>query len=175
MGPRRGEEGRPPGSAGFRMSHGPRNLLALSGGARPMWILFALLSASTAALVAIFGKLGLKQADPTLATTLRGLIMAACLVCVSLVLGKFHGFTTATLSGRDWALLVLAALSGAFSWLFYFVALQAGPATAVAAIDRLSLVMVVVLATLFLGEVWTWRLGLGALLMVGGAILVSWK
>jgi transporter family protein len=126
-------------------------------------------------LVAIFGKLGLKHADPTLATTLRALLMALCLVSVSLALGKFRGLGAETFSGRDWLLLALAALSGAASWLFYFVALQAGPATAVAAIDRLSIVVVVLLAALFLGEVWTWRMGVGALLMAGGAVLISWK
>jgi transporter family protein len=140
-----------------------------------MWILFAALSAITAALVAIFGKLGLKQADPTLATTLRAVLMALCLLSVSLALGKLRGLSAATFSGRDWLLLVLAALSGAASWLCYFVALRAGPATAVAAIDRLSIVVVVLLAAVVLGEAWTWRMGLGALLMAGGAVLISWK
>lgn len=140
-----------------------------------MWILFAFLSALTAALVAIFAKLGLRDIDPTLATTLRSIIMAGFLIVVAALLGKFQGFTLANFSGKEWGLLVLAGIAGALSWLFYFFALKDGSASAVVAIDRLSIVFVVVLAALFLFEPLTWRAVIGAVLMVCGAILLSLK
>ena len=141
-----------------------------------MWILYAFLAALTAALVAIFAKLGLQNVDPTLATTLRSLIMALFLVLLSILLGKFNGFAFSTsLSGKEWALITLAGIAGALSWLFYFFALKHGSASAVVAIDRLSLVFVIILAALFLQEAITWRTLTGVLLMVTGALLISLK
>lgn len=140
-----------------------------------MWIPYALLSAAFAAGVAIVGKLGLKTLDSTLATTIRSVIMAVFLLIVSLFLRKFRGFSWHDLSGKDWSLIVLAGIFGAMSWLFYFFALKHGPATPVAAIDRLSLVFVFVLAIIFLGEPFTLKSAAGAVLMVAGAILLSWR
>jgi transporter family protein len=141
-----------------------------------MWILYAFLAAFTAALVAILAKLGLQNVDPTLATTLRSLIMALFLVLLSILLGKFNGFSISTsLNGREWALLTLAGIAGALSWLFYFFALKQGSASAVVAIDRLSLVFVIILAALFLQEAVTWRTLTGVLLMVTGALFISLK
>lgn len=140
-----------------------------------MWLLYAFLSAVTAALVAIFGKLGLKNVGATLGTTIRSLIMAAFLVLVSLFLRKFDGFSLPSLSGKDWLWIVLAGIAGALSWLFYFIALKSGMVAKVVAIDRLSIVLAVALAALVLGESFGWKTALGSLLMVGGAILISLK
>ncbi len=140
-----------------------------------MWIFYALLSAFTAALVAILSKLGLKSVDPTLATTIRGIIMAVFLFLTSLSIGKFNGFSFKFLSSRDWILIVLAGVAGALSWLFYFLAIKMGDVVKVVVIDRLSLVFVIILALLFLGEQMTWKSALGAGLMVLGAILISLK
>ncbi|OGY97849.1 MAG: hypothetical protein A3A43_02690 [Candidatus Liptonbacteria bacterium RIFCSPLOWO2_01_FULL_56_20] len=138
-----------------------------------MWLVFAFLSSITAALVAIFGKLGLRNIDSTLATTVRSLIMAGFLVVISLLLRKFDGFSLQSFSSRDWLFIILAGVAGALSWLFYFFALKTGLASKVVVIDRLSLVFVIVLAALFLGETLGWKSALGGLLMVGGAILIS--
>lgn len=140
-----------------------------------MWLLLAFLSAITAALVAIFAKMGLKNIDSTFATTVRSLIMAGFLVLTSLFLGKFNSTNFHALSAREWWFIILAGISGALSWLFYFMALKVGLATRVVVIDRLSLVFVVLLAAIFLGEALSWRVALGALLMVGGAIIISLK
>jgi len=140
-----------------------------------MWLILAFLSAITAALVAIFAKLGLKNIDSTLATTIRSIIMAGFLVITSLFLGKFNGFKLSDLSGRDWVLIAAAGVAGALSWLFYFMALKIGLADKVTVIDRLSLVFVIILAAIFLGEALSWRVALGALLMVGGAVLITFK
>ena len=138
-----------------------------------MWIFYALLSALTAALVAIFAKAGLREVDPTLATTLRSLIMAAFLLLVSWGLGKFQDFSISGLHIKAWGFLILAGLAGASSWLFYFLALKEGRASAVVAIDRLSIVFVILLATVFLSETLTWRTITGGLLVVLGAIMIS--
>ncbi|MEK7139742.1 MAG: EamA family transporter [Patescibacteria group bacterium] len=138
-----------------------------------MWVLYAFLAAGFAALVAIFGKIGLKGIDSTLATTVRGIIMALFLVCVAFAMRKFDGFSLHSFTGREWVFIILAGIAGALSWLFYFSALRAGPAGAVSAIDRLSIVFVVILAAIFLGEAFTWKIGIGALLMASGAILIA--
>lgn len=140
-----------------------------------MWFIYALFSALAAAGVAIFGKLGLKDLDSTLATTIRGIIMAVFLVLVSLLLGKFKNFSSTNISNRDWILITLAGISGAISWLFYFLALKNGPAPAVSAVDRLSIVFVVFLAAIFLGDKLSWKSVLGALLVSSGALLITLK
>ena len=125
--------------------------------------------------MAIFAKLGLQTIDSTLATTVRSVIMAGFLVIVSFLLKKFDGFSLTSFSSREWILIALAGIAGALSWLFYFFALKQGFASRVAAIDRLSLVFVVVLAAVFLGETLGWKSALGALLMVAGALLITLK
>lgn len=138
-----------------------------------MWLTYAIFSALTAALVAIFAKLGLKTVDSTLATTIRAIIMAAFLVGVSTFQKKFEGFSFASLSHVDWLLITLSGLAGAASWLFYFLALKFGKASQVAAVDRSSLVFVVIFAVLFLGESLTWKALIGVFLMLGGALLIT--
>jgi len=140
-----------------------------------MWLIYAFLSSITAALVAIFAKLGLKGIDSTLATTIRSIIMAVFLLLVSFFLKKFQGFSLSSLGSKDWILIVLAGIAGALSWLFYFLALKTGLATKVVAIDRLSLVFVIIFAAVFLGEKFGWKAVLGALLMVAGAIIITLK
>ncbi|KPJ57218.1 hypothetical protein AMJ49_01230 [Parcubacteria bacterium DG_74_2] len=140
-----------------------------------MWLIYAFLSSITAALVAIFAKLGLKGIDSTLATTVRSIIMAVFLVLTSFFLKKFQGFSLHSFSSRDWLLIILAGISGALSWLFYFLALKTGLATKVVVIDRLSLVFVIIFAAIFLGEKLGWRVALGALLMIAGAIIITLK
>lgn len=134
------------------------------------WILFALLSAFFAALVAIFGKLGLKGVDTTLATAIRGVIMAVFLAVVAFALGKVH-FGEA-IAGRTMLFIVLSGIAGALSWLAYFTALKLGPASGVAALDRLSVVFVFISATLFLAEAFTWKHLLGAVFVSLGAVLM---
>jgi transporter family protein len=140
-----------------------------------MWVLYALGSAVAASLVAIFGKIGLQGIDPTQATIVRGVVMAIILVLGGLVFGKLSGFSFALLTGRTWVFILLSALAGAASWLLYFIALQAGPASAVTVIDKMSVVFVILLAGLFLGEALTLRSVLGILLTVAGSLLIIFK
>lgn len=140
-----------------------------------MWLTYAILSAITAALVAIFGKLGLSKIDSTLATTIRGVIMAVFLLIVTLSLGKFQHFSVHNLNTKQWLYIVFAGIAGALSWLFYFAALKSGQATRVAAVDRLSIVFVLIFAVLFLGESFKVKPAIGAALMAIGAILMTIK
>jgi len=135
------------------------------------WIIYAILSAVFAALVAIFGKVGIKDIDSTLATTVRAAIMAVFIIVVSLFLDKAKLLNT--ISARSFVFIVLSGIAGAMSWLFYFFAIKNGPVSGVVAVDRLSVVFAVILAALFLGEGLTWKSGIGALLVTGGAVLLS--
>ena len=137
-----------------------------------MWFWYAIFSAVFASLVAIFGKLGLKGVDTTLATTVRAVIMAGFLLITSLFLRKFEGFSLTSFTGRDWIFIILSALAGALSWIFYFSALKEGKASSVATIDRLSIVFVIIFAALFLGEEFGVKSLSGAFLIVAGAILI---
>jgi bacterial/archaeal transporter family protein len=138
-----------------------------------MWLIYAFLSSVTAALVAIFAKLGLKNIDSTLATAVRSVIMALFLILVAFFLKKFQGFNLNSFNHKEWLLIILAGIAGALSWLFYFYALKTGLAGKVASIDRLSLVFVILLAAVFLGEKLGWQTAVGAVLMVAGAIMIT--
>ncbi|MCX6781013.1 MAG: EamA family transporter [Candidatus Magasanikbacteria bacterium] len=141
----------------------------------PTWLLFSFGSAIFAALVAIFGKIGIQDMSSTLATTVRSFIMSGVLLVAGFMFGTFRGVKWGSFSGREWFFLFLAGLAGALSWLCYFLALKLGDPVKVSAIDRMSLVFVVILAVLFLGESFTWKTALGAAVMVGGAILITLK
>jgi transporter family protein len=137
------------------------------------WIIFSLLAAVFASLVAIFGKIGISEVDSTLATTVRAVIMASFLVVVSLALGKTSLLTT--INNKALLFIALSGIAGALSWLCYFVALKVGPASAVAALDRTSVIFVLGLAVLFLGEKLTIQSSVGAVLVTVGVIMMSWK
>lgn len=137
------------------------------------WMIYALLSAVFASLVAIFGKIGIQGIDSTLATTVRSVIMAVFLLLVSVAFNKIS-FST-HIQSKTMLFIVLSGIAGALSWLFYFVALKQGPATGVAALDRLSVVFVLIFAALFLAEKLTLKTGLGVILLTLGAVLMSIK
>ena len=135
------------------------------------WIVYALLAALFAALVAVLGKVGVQNVDTTLATAIRATVMMVVLVLAAAMLGKLRGLDD--IDRRALGFIVLSGLAGAASWLFYFVALKHGPTAGVAALDRLSVALVFVLAILFLGDPFSWRGAAGAALVVAGAILLT--
>ncbi|MFH1257823.1 MAG: EamA family transporter [Candidatus Micrarchaeota archaeon] len=137
------------------------------------WLIFAILSAFTAALVAIFGKMGLQGMDTTTATTVRAIIMAAFLFGIIVVEGKLNLIGKIVSNSEALKFIALSGVAGALSWLFYFLALKAGKASQVMPIDRLSVVFGLVLAALVLGERVSLQIAAGAVLMVVGAILVA--
>ena len=133
------------------------------------WILFGFLSALFAALVAIFGKIGVKNIDTTLATTVRAVIMALFLIIVSLILGKQS--LISQINSKAMLFIVLSGVSGALSWLSYFLALKIGEVKGVAVLDRFSVVLVILLAALFLGESITVKNWIGMILITAGLLL----
>ncbi len=138
------------------------------------WVLYALLAAVSAAFVGIFSKVGITGIDSTLATSLRGLIIGLFMGGAALYLGKWEAI--AQTPPKSFLFIFLAAIAGGLSWLWGFMALKAGgEVSAVNALDKLSLLLVVIFAIMFLGEEFTWtKLG-GALMIVVGTIFVSFK
>jgi transporter family protein len=137
------------------------------------WLIFAIMSAVFAALVAIFGKIGLENVDANTATMIRGGIMFAFLILVIAFTGKIEHIITIFSNSKALTYIFLSGIAGALSWLFYFLALKMGKASQVAPIDRLSIVFVIILAFLILGEKISLKIAIGAALMVVGAILVA--
>jgi len=135
------------------------------------WRVFALGSAFFAALTAIFGKVGVSEINSDLATFYRTLVILG--VSALLISARQEWQAPATLSSRGLLFLVLSGVATGLSWLCYFRALQMAPASRVAPIDKLSVVMVVLFATLLLGERLTWKVGLGSVLITGGVILTA--
>lgn len=135
-----------------------------------MWWIYALLSAGFAALTTLFAKIGLSEVAPTLATAIRTALivpLAWGLVALTGDLGSVRAVTT-----RGWLFLSLSGLATGLSWLCYFHALHHGPASAVAAVDKTSLVMIVLLSALVLGEAITLTRGLGVALILTGTLLL---
>ena len=133
------------------------------------WVVLGLVSAFGAALVAIFGKVGLGEVSPIPATMARAIVMAA----VTTLAARGRRRQRARQHRSERLDLHRSCGAGAGSWLAYFAALKIGQASAVSGLDRLSVVFVVVLAALFLGESLTaWKV-VGAALMVAGAVLIA--
>jgi transporter family protein len=135
------------------------------------WLVWALLSATFAALTAIFAKLGVAGVDSDLATFLRTIIIALVLGLVLLVTGKLQ--PAAKISPRVWAFLVASGLATGASWFCYFRALKVGDAVRVAPIDKLSVVFVAVIGVALLGEHLSLRGWAGIALIAAGAALVA--
>lgn len=138
-----------------------------------MYIVYALLGAMMASMGTIFAKLGLKGVDANLLTAIRGIVMAIVVSIAALSFGKLSMTAIQSLSTRQWVFVVLSALGGALSWIFFYQALSAGPTVAVTVIDKLSVVLTAILATIVLSEGITLQAGIGLLFVLLGTILVS--
>jgi len=134
------------------------------------WRLFALGSAVFAALTAIFAKAGVADINSDFASLLRTLVIL--LLTALLVAVRQEWQRIDALSTKGIVFLILSGAATGCSWLCYFRALQLGPASKVAPLDKLSVVLVVLFSISFLGEQLTWQVGAGALLITAGAILM---
>jgi len=137
------------------------------------WLIFALLSAVCAALVGIFGKVGLTNIDANTATAVRAIIMAAFLVIVVAIEGNLTKIPSLIADKKNFLWIVLSGMAGASSWLFYFLALKTGKVTQVAPVDKLSVVLASIIAVLFLGEKISLLNGLGIVLITIGVIFTT--
>lgn len=136
-------------------------------------LIFALLSAVTAALVAVFGKIGLQSIDANTATAVRSVIMAVFLILIVTFQGNIKQIPVIIADKRALTFIALSGVAGALSWLFYFLALKHGKVSQVAPIDKLSVVISSVLAVMLLGEKISAVSGIGIALIAVGAIFVS--
>src|SRR5580658_11385553 len=135
------------------------------------WLTWALLSAVFAAATAILAKLGVAGVDSNVATAVRTSVVVVFTWLLAYILRGPSSFQA--LSSRTWMFLVLSGFATGLSWLCYFHALQAGPASRVAPIDKLSVPLVILFAALFLGGRLSWAKGAGGLLIVAGAITIA--
>jgi transporter family protein len=134
------------------------------------WIAWSLLSALFAAATAILAKVGVAHIDSNLATAIRTTVVVVFAWAIALMLGK-HG-EIREVDGRAWLFLALSGLGTGLSWLCYFRALQLGPASRVAPLDKLSVVLVMVFAVVFLGEKMSPWAVVGGLMIAGGAVVM---
>ncbi|MWP61981.1 EamA family transporter [Gilliamella sp. Pas-s25] len=137
------------------------------------WLIYALLSAITAACVAILGKIGLQHLDANTATAIRAIVMATFLVGVVAIQGKLNLINTFFNDKKALLIIVLSGIAGALSWLFYFMAIKEGKVSQVAPIDKLSVVFAVVFAAVLFGEKISLLAGVGVAMIAVGAILVA--
>lgn len=135
------------------------------------WQFWAALSAAFAALTAIFAKVGIENVNSDFATFIRTVVIL--LAATGIMLATNHWEMPQSVSGKTWTFLVLSGLATGLSWICYFRALKLGPAGQVAPIDKLSVVLVAVIAFAFLGERYSPLNWLGIALIGSGAVLVA--
>ena len=123
----------------------------------------------------MLAKLGVQGIDPNLATLVRTLVVAVVLSLLLAATGKLTWSQLASLAPAGLGALVLSGLATGASWLCFFQALQVGPVSQVAAIDKLSVVLVAILGVTLLGEELSLQGCLGIVLMGGGAMLLAWR
>lgn len=138
-----------------------------------MWFVFALLSAVFAALTSVLAKIGIENVESNLATAVRTavvLVMAWGMVFLANGQGGLS-----QISRKSWIFLILSGLATGASWLCYFKAVQIGEVSKVVPVDKLSVVITLILAAVFLGEKFTPRTLLGAVLITAGTLVLISK
>jgi len=138
-----------------------------------LWLVYGIISAIAAALVAIFGKIGLQGIDTNTATAIRATVMAIFLVGLVLIQGKLRDVGSILSNSKALFFIILSGLAGAGSWLFYFMALKGAKVSQIVPIDRLSVVFALLLAFFILGEHISLKAAIGAALVVAGGIMIA--
>ena len=134
------------------------------------WELYAFGSAFFAGLTAILGKLGVAGINSNLATFIRTLVIIAVTAVILFIRDEWR--KPESIPANTWLFLTLSGIATGLSWLCYYRALQLGPVTKVAPIDKLSVVFAILLGVLFLGEHLTWQLAVGGSLIVLGSLVM---
>ena len=137
------------------------------------WQIYALGSALFAGLTVLFGKIGVAEVKSDLATFIRTLVILALTAFIVSVRGEWQ--KPQNISRHTMLFLTLSGVATGLSWLCYYRALQLGPASRVAPVDKLSVVFAIVLAFLFLHEQITWKIALGGLLITAGSFIMLLK
>ena len=135
-----------------------------------MWFIFAILSAIFAALTSILAKIGIEGVNSNLATAVRSIVVVLMAWFMVFITGNQNGIVD--ISKKSWIFLILSGLATGASWLCYYKALQLGEASKVVPIDKLSIVITIVLAFIFLGEQITLKTLIGCCLIVIGTFIM---
>ena len=135
-----------------------------------MWFVFAILSAIFAALTSILAKVGIEGVNSNLATAIRTIVVVLMAWFMIFITGNQNGIID--ISKKSWIFLILSGLATGASWLCYYKALQLGEASKVVPIDKLSIVITIVLAFIFLGEQITLKTLIGCCLIVIGTFIM---
>ena len=135
-----------------------------------MWFIFALLSAVFAALTSILAKIGIEGVNSNLATAIRTIVVVAMAWGMVFLTNAQNGISE--ISKKSWLFLILSGLATGASWLCYYKALQVGEASKVVPIDKLSVVITLVLAFVFLHEQFTAKSVIGCILIGAGTLFM---
>ena len=135
------------------------------------WIIYAILSAFFASLVAIFGKIGIQGVNSNLAVAIRTVIIVFFAWGIVLIQGNAKDLFK--ISSYSYLFIILSAIATGLSWLFYYRALQLGEASRVAPIDKLSVVLTILLAFMFLGENPTFGNVIGGIFIIAGVLIIA--
>ncbi|WP_339018488.1 EamA family transporter [Fusobacterium animalis] len=135
-----------------------------------MWAIFAILSAIFAALTSILAKVGIESVNSNLATAVRTIVVVLMAWFMVFITGNQNGIVD--ISKKSWLFLILSGLATGASWLCYYKALQLEEASKVVPIDKLSIVITIILAFIFLGEQITLKTLIGCCLIVAGTFVM---
>ena len=141
-----------------------------NGKGKNMWVVYALLSAFFAALTSILAKIGIENVDSNLGTAIRTVVILLITFGIVFATGTAHQIPNIT--AKSWTFLILSGCATGLSWLFYFKALQIGDASKVVPVDKLSVVITLVLAFVFLHEQFTTKSLIGCILIGIGTLVM---
>ena len=134
------------------------------------WLIFAILSSVFAALTSILAKIGISDVNSTLATAIRTVVVLIMAWGMVFICGMHNGISS--ISTKSWVFLILSGLATGASWLCYYRAIQLGEVSRVVPIDKMSIVLTLILAAVFLHEAFTWKTAIGAALITAGTVFM---
>ena len=135
-----------------------------------MWVVFAILSAVFAALTSILAKIGIEGVNSNLATAIRTVVVVGMAWVMVFLTHAQSGLST--INRKSWIFLILSGLATGASWLCYYRALQTGEASKVVPIDKMSTVLTIILAFIFLREEFTTKSLIGCILITAGTLVM---
>lgn len=135
------------------------------------WQTFALASAFFAGLTAILGKVGVSDINSNFATLIRTMVILV--VSAGIVAYRQEWVSIGSVPKKSLVFLVLSGIATGASWLCYYRALQLGPASKVAPLDKLSVAFAIIMSIVFLGEDFTWKVALGGGLIISGSLILA--
>lgn len=151
--------------------NGTGNALCINSGRRvDMWFILALLSAIFAALTSILAKVGIEGVESNLATAIRTFVVLAMAWGMVFITGQQNGISQ--IDRKSWIFLILSGIATGASWLCYYKAIQIGEVSKVVPVDKLSVVITIVLAVVFLHEKMTAKSLIGTVLIGAGTLLM---